>query len=141
MRTFILYILTLAVFLALDSIGLRFLIRPVFEEQIGALLLDDFRIGPAILFYAFYIGCIIWFVSLPALSDQRPLVWVFGSAALMGAFGYGTYEFTNLATLRDWTWGMVATDLTWGVMLTATSATVGVAATRAAHRRLSTDHG
>jgi uncharacterized membrane protein len=44
--------------------------------------------------------------------------------------GYGTYEFTNLATLKDWTPQMVATDFSWGVVLTGVSATVGVWVTR-----------
>ena len=43
---------------------------------------------------------------------------------------YGTYEFTNLATLKDWTWRMVATDLVWGTLLTGTSAAIGVLGTR-----------
>ncbi len=136
MGILILYIVTLGVFVALDSIGLRYLIRPVFEREIGDWLLEDFRIGAAIAFYAFYIACVLWFVSHPALTQERSLVWVFGSAALLGALGYGTYEFTNLATLRDWTWGMVATDLCWGVALTATSATIGVAVTRLAMQRM-----
>lgn len=125
-----LYIATLAAFLALDVFGLTFLIRPVFEKDIGHLLLEDFRLGPAALFYAFYVGCVIWFVSKPAMAHRKPLTWVFGSAALMGGFGYGTYEFTNLATLEAWTWRMVFVDLTWGVLLTGSAATIGVGMVR-----------
>jgi len=44
---------------------------------------------------------------------------------------YGTYEFTNLATLRDWHWQMVAVDVTWGAVLTGVSAFAGVIAARA----------
>jgi len=122
----VLYVATFAVFLGLDFLGLSYLIRPVFERDIGPLLLDRFRVLPALVFYAFYIAVLLWFVSLPALADDKSLIWVLGNAALIGALGYGTYEFTNLATLKDWTWTMVATDFTWGVCLTAVSATAGV---------------
>ncbi len=126
----ILYVATFAIFLGLDFIGLSYLIKPTFQKDIGGLLLEEFRIVPAIVFYAFYVVVLLWFVSWPALSQDRSLLWVLGNAALIGAMGYGTYEFTNLATLKDWTWSMVATDFTWGTVLTAVSATAGVWITR-----------
>jgi uncharacterized membrane protein len=125
-----LYLATFVIFLGLDYFGLSYLIKPMFEKNIGPLLLDQFRIVPAFIFYAFYIAVLLWFVSLPALVGDKSLLWVFASAALMGAFGYGTYEFTNLATLKDWTWAMVATDFIWGICLTAVAVTGGVWITR-----------
>lgn len=126
----ILYIVTFVVFWGLDYLGLSYVVKPTFEKDIGHLLLDNLRIAPAILFYAFYIGCVLWFVSWPALDQEKSLLWVFFTAALIGAMAYGTYEFTNLATLKDWTWGMVVTDLTWGTLLTGTASTTGVVAVR-----------
>lgn len=125
-----LYVATLVVFLTIDAIGLRFILRPLFEQEIGDLLLDRFRLAPALIFYAFYIGCVLWFVSVPALKNGYSWTSVFASAALLGAMAYGTYEFTNLATLREWTWRMVLTDLAWGALLTGASATVGISLTR-----------
>ncbi|MCR9266249.1 MAG: DUF2177 family protein [Alphaproteobacteria bacterium] len=130
MTVVILYVLTLAIFLGLDFLGLSYIVKPVFEKDIGSLLLDSPRIGPAFVFYAFYVACLLWFVSWPALRRGHSLLWVFGSAALIGAMAYGTYEFTNLATLKDWSWRMVATDLVWGTLLTGTSAALGVLGTR-----------
>ena len=46
MQPAILYISTFAVFLGLDYVGLSYLIKPVFEEEIGHLLLDGFW-GPS----------------------------------------------------------------------------------------------
>lgn len=127
----ILYISTFVIFLAIDFVGLSYLIKPIFQKDIGHLLLDSFRVGPAFIFYAFYAAVLLWFVSYPALVQDKSLLWVLGNAALIGALGYGTYEFTSLAVMRDWTWTMVATDFTWGICLTAVSATLGVAITRA----------
>jgi uncharacterized membrane protein len=131
MTVLILYVASFAVFLGLDYIALSYLIKPTFEKDIAPLLLDSPRIGPAVIFYAFYIGVLLWFVSWPAMEMGKSLIWVFASGALIGAMAYGTYEFTNLATLKDWTWRMVATDFTWGTFLTGTSATAGVAVARA----------
>lgn len=125
-----LYLLTFAIFLTLDYIGLSYLIRPIFERDIGHLLADDLRVVPAFFFYAFFIFCVIWFVSGPAVADGKSLLWVFGNAALLGAMAYGTYEFTSLAVMKDWTWSMVVTDLAWGTALTGISATAALALIR-----------
>ena len=130
MTILILYIATFAVFIGLDVLGLTNIVKPVFERYIGDLLLDSFRLLPAFIFYAFYIGVLLWFVSVPAMAQDKSLLWVLGNAALIGAMGYGTYEFTSLAVMKDWTWPMVATDVTWGTFLTAVSATAGVWITR-----------
>ena len=130
MTLIILYLFTLVVFLGLDFLGLSFVIKPVFERDIGTLLLDRFRVLPALAFYAFFIAVLLYFVSWPALKWESNLIWVFLNAALLGAVGYGTYEFTNLATLKDWTSQMVVTDFLWGVTLSGVSATVGVWGTR-----------
>lgn len=131
MNIVILYVATAVIFLGLDSIGLRFLIRPVFEQDIGGLLRESPRLLPASIFYLFYVGGLLWFVSLPALRTDGPLLFVFLSGALFGALAYGTYEFTNIATLEGWSWRMLATDLVWGTLLTGTAAGAGLAVTRA----------
>ncbi len=130
MTLVILYGATFIVFLGLDYFGLSYIVKPVFEKDVGPVLRDSILIGPALVFYAFYIAVLLWFVSWPALQNGHSLIWVFGSAALLGAMAYGTYEFTNLATIKGWTWRMVMTDLVWGTFLTGTAATVGVLITR-----------
>ncbi len=137
MNFVVLYFATLVVFLAIDALGLRFILRPLFEQNVGELLLDEFRLAPALIFYSFYIGCVLWFVSAPALQLGHSWTWVFASGALLGAMAYGTYEFTNLATLRAWTWRMVVADVAWGTVLTAVSAAAGLGIARALAPRLS----
>jgi uncharacterized membrane protein len=130
MQAAALYAITAIVFFGLDFFGLKYLIRPVFLRHIGDLLVEGYRAGPAIVFYLFYIGGVVWFVSMPALregSAGQALV----NGAILGALAYGTYEFTNYATLKAWHWEMVAVDLAWGTALTAVAAAAGVAAVRA----------
>lgn len=129
-QTLVLYAVTAVVFLGLDAVMLSRVMRPLFEQHIGPLLLDSPRLGPAALFYLAYVGGVLFFVSLPALRADAPLQALL-AGALLGAMAYGTYEFTNLATLKDWSWQMVAVDLTWGTVLTGFSAWAGVVAVRA----------
>jgi uncharacterized membrane protein len=130
MQTLILYLVTALVFLGLDAIMLKSVMRPLFEGHIGDMLATELRLVPAALFYLAYVAGVLWFVSLPALREGAPLNALFAGAAL-GAMAYGTYEFTNYATLRDWHWQMVAVDVTWGAVLTGVSAFAGVIAARA----------
>lgn len=130
MTILILYAATLIVFLGLDVIGITQLIRPVFERHVDHLLVDSFNLGPAMIFYAAYIAGVLYFVSLPALAGGKPASALLGGA-LIGLMCYGTYEFTNLATLRDWSWQQVVIDTAWGGVLTGFSAWAGVLITRA----------
>lgn len=125
-QTILLYLITVAVFLGLDMMGIRFIVRPVFDRHIGHLLADPLRLGPAALFYLAYVAGLLWFVSLPALKAEAPLQ-ALVAGMVLGAMCYGTYEMTNYATLADWSMEQVVVDGLWGTFLTGFSAWVGVA--------------
>ncbi|ADO42728.1 DUF2177 family protein [Ketogulonicigenium vulgare] len=121
-----LYLVTAVVFLGLDAIGITRMIQPLFARHIGHLFADPLRVVPAALFYLGYVAGVIYLVSLPALRAGAPMQALI-SGLILGLLAYGTYEFTNYATLQDWHWHQVAVDLTWGTLLTGFSAWVGVA--------------
>jgi uncharacterized membrane protein len=125
----LLYISTAIVFLALDVVMLKKVMYPLFSANIGPMMLEDLRMGPAAVFYLFYVVGVVWFVSIPALNVGS-IAQAFFAGAVLGALAYGTYEFTNFATLKGWTAQMVMVDVIWGAVLTGTSAAVGVAVTK-----------
>ncbi len=129
MKILILYSSTVVIFFVADAIGLRLLIKPVFERHVAHLFADPFRVLPAALFYFSYVVGVLWFVSLPALRAADPMAALIGGVAL-GLMAYGTYEFTNYATLRDWSMEQVVVDTLWGGVLTGYSAWAGVMITR-----------
>lgn len=132
MQLLTLYGSTLIIFLAIDVVGISTLIKPIFERHVGDMMADPLRLGPAAAFYLFYILGVLWFVSVPALAESRPVQALLGGA-LLGLMCYGTYEFTNLATLKGWSWSQVITDCLWGAALTGVSAWAGVSITRWIH--------
>jgi uncharacterized membrane protein len=117
-----LYFITIPAFFLIDMLWLGLVANKFYQSQIGYLL------GPvnwvaAILFYLLYIIGIIIFAVHPALVSGS-----FGKAVLLGAlfgfFAYATYDFTNLATVKDWPILVTVVDLIWGTVLTGSVAAV-----------------
>lgn len=113
-----------AVFLAADFLWLGTIAKGLYRAQMGHLLADEFRLGPAVIFYLMYIAGIVYFAITPALASGRWQDAVL-PGALLGLMAYGTYDFTNWAVMRDWPVGLTFIDLAWGTVLTAFAATAG----------------
>lgn len=130
MQTLTLYATTAILFLAIDAVMLRTVMKPLFEQYLGDAILDSPRIGAAALFYLFYVFGLLVLVSVPAMNDGDAFraLW---QGALLGAVAYGTYEMTSYAVMKDWSIQMVATDWAWGTVLTGVTAWLGVVITRA----------
>ena len=126
---FSLYAVTAIVFLGLDIIVLKKVMYPLFSSNLGSMLLEDPRLVPAAMFYLFYVGGVIWFASIPAIQSGQTSQ-AFFTGFILGLLAYGTYEFTNFATLRGWSVQMVVIDVLWGGILTGTSAWAGVTAVK-----------
>ena len=118
------YLLTLAVFFAIDMVWLGVIAVDFYDERIGHLM------GPvnwpaALLFYLVYIGGIVFFAVRPALAGTGSQIkTALLQGAVLGFVAYATYDLTNLATLRDWPLDMVVIDLVWGTVLTGAVAGV-----------------
>ena len=124
MRYVVAYVVTLLVFLGMDFSFVLGLAAPIYQQEIGPLLLKSFNAVPSVLFYLVYIGGAVLFVISPALKERR-----WQRAALLGvAFGlvaYSTYDLTNLGTMKGFTLKITLIDLTWGMVVTSVSSTVG----------------
>lgn len=129
MTHLVLYLATLVVFLGLDAVWLRAVMKPLFERHLGDMLLESPKLGAAAGFYAVYVVGIVWFAGVPGLREGWPAALLNG--LLLGVLAYGTYEMTNMSTLKRWSWTMVASDMAWGAALTGVSAAAGVLIARA----------
>jgi uncharacterized membrane protein len=114
----ILYGLALVVMLPLDIVWLSTVGKGFYRDQIGALLLDQPRLVPALAFYLLYGAGVVLFAVSPAVASGSALqaaLW----GALFGFFAYMTYDLSNLATLRGFTTAFAVVDIAWGTVLTA----------------------
>jgi uncharacterized membrane protein len=127
MQLIIAYGASAVVFFGLDLLWLGVIARGFYARQMGDLLREQPGLGIAGLFYAGYVGGIVLFAVLPSQSWRSALL--LGLA--LGVVAYGTYDFTNLATLRRWPVGLALVDLAWGSVLTGLAATAGYLAVRA----------
>jgi len=120
-RYFLIWLAVTAAFLAIDSVWLGYVARGFYQRHIGALLREDFNLGVAAAFYALYAAGIVFLVVLRAPGAGQALL----MGAVLGFCAYGTYDLTNLATLKGWSVTASMVDLAWGTVLTAVAAWVG----------------
>ena len=118
------YLLTAAVFLAVDLLWLGVVARGLYRRHLGHLLTDDVRWSAALVFYALFIVGIFVFSILPAV-ERESAVQAVVMGALFGFFTYATYDLTNLATLERWPLAIVFVDIPWGAVLTGVTALAG----------------
>jgi len=118
------WLASLAVFLTMDAIWLGIIGGSIYTTVLGDLMLNGFRIVPALLFYVLHITGIVVFV-LP-LARQRATLWpAIAFGAFFGLCAYGTYDLTNQAVLRVWTSRLTVIDMTWGAVVTAAASLAG----------------
>ena len=91
------YLLTGAVFLAVDLLWLGIVAKDLYARHLGPFLADDVNWIAAFAFYGLFMAGVLIFVVFPALERGSALhAVVFG--ALFGFIAYATYDLTNLAT-------------------------------------------
>ena len=110
MSLIILYTATALVFLALDVVMLKRVLHPLFSKHIGHMMLDAPKMGAAGIFYLLYVAGIVFFVALPA-ANGGSMLQAFVAGLILGAMAYGTYEFTNFATLKGWRRRIIETEV------------------------------
>jgi len=118
-------------FVVADGLWLGWLMTPFYRQQMAPIArLTDGGFAPnwpAALMVYVLLGTGIAAFVVPRADDL-------GSAAVQGAlFGlvvYGVYDFTNLATLRQWPLLLTLVDVAWGTVATASCAALAWSLTR-----------
>ena len=123
------YVAALLVMLAGDALWLGVIAVAMYQRGIGHLMAERPGAVAAALFYLLYAGGLVFFAIEP-MQPSDP--WqAAGAGALLGLVAYGTYDLSNLATLRGWPAGLAAIEMAWGAAISALAAGLGrVAAQR-----------
>ena len=131
------YLLTLFVFLGLDMIWIVGLMFRFNDTQLGALALRGpdghlaAALAPTLLVYLLIpLGFVVF--ALPGvIASWRGLP----KAGLFGLVCYGTYDLSNLATLKGWSLQVTIADMFWGTTVAIlTTAIVAAIERRIRHR-------
>lgn len=126
MRYALAYVATGIAFALIDSVWLRTMSEKLYKVEIGELLADRFRLGPAIVFYLLYILGMMIFAVGPALQNGNwKTALCYGAA--FGFMAYMTYDLTNFATLKVWSLKVTILDIVWGTVLTGLASAAGAA--------------
>lgn len=118
------YIAAAVVFFGCDFVWLSTMTERVYRPEIGALLLDRPNLAIAALFYLVYLVGVVALAVVPGVTRESWVV-ALGCGLLLGFVAYGTYDLTNLSTLKGWSVTMTVIDMAWGTVLTGAAATAG----------------
>lgn len=70
------------------------------------------------LFYVIYLSTLLHLILVPAIASKLSLGTLLTQSFLFGFAAYATYDLTNLAVMRGYTWGLALADMFWGGILT-----------------------
>ena len=112
-------------FLIIDVIWLTYSVKSFYRPNLGNLLNDKPVIWAAILFYLTYVLGLSILVLYPSLNEANIAI-IFFKGLVFGVVCYGTYNLTNMATIKDWSSKVVIVDMVWGGLLTGFSSSSSI---------------
>ena len=118
-------IISALIFLIIDVIWLSFSVKSFYRPNIGHLLLETPVMWAAILFYLISVIGLAVVIIEPSLDYQNTQKFLI-KAFMFGLVAYGTYNLTNMATIKGWSPNVVFVDMIWGGSLTALSSYFGI---------------
>jgi uncharacterized membrane protein len=129
-RTLMAYFVALLFIAVADGLWLGVLMPQQYRAWLGPLMREQPLLLPAAAFYLLYPVGVTVFAVLPGLKQDSCQASA-ALGALLGLVAYGTYDLSNLATLKDWPLQLTLVDMVWGASLSAAAATVAFLVTRA----------
>jgi uncharacterized membrane protein len=129
-QSVLLYLITWAVFFAVDMVWLGVVAKGFYRKHLGFLMGPKVVWPAAILFYLLFIAGLVVFAVRPGILAGAPLKGLL-LGAFLGLVSYATYDLTNQATVKDWPVVVTVVDLVWGTVLGGSVSAVSVLLGRA----------
>ena len=123
------FIFVSTIFLIVDVIWLSITVKSIYKPNLGNLLNDKPVLWAAVLFYIIYMIGLTLIIIKPALASNSVLQ-AFWTGVIFGIVAYGTYNLTNMATVKNWSSTIVWIDMLWGGLLTGSSSAAGIYLTK-----------
>jgi steroid 5-alpha reductase family enzyme/uncharacterized membrane protein len=117
------FLLLIAILSILDGIWLGYLLQDFYikETKHIALIVGN-SWQPVMWAVVGVYFCIALGIFIFAIKRSTSSIESFFYGSIFGLIGYGIYEFTNIALLKDWPIDMALIDIIWGPILCGTSA-------------------
>jgi uncharacterized membrane protein len=102
-----------------DFTWLAVIANKIYFTEIGSLLRQtDGSLQPNVLsavmvYVLLALGVIVFALPKAGNSPWMAMFW----GAVLGLIVYGVYDYTNMATLENWTWKLTFIDIAWGTYL------------------------
>lgn len=112
----VVFLVTFIIFMVIDVMWLGLFAKKFYRKHLGFIMSDKFNMPVAVLFYVVFIIGLLFFVVGPAIKTQS-FAYALLAGILFGLITYGTYDLTNMATLKDWPKTITIIDLIWGSSL------------------------
>ncbi|MBN2852712.1 MAG: DUF2177 family protein [Clostridia bacterium] len=116
LKWIVVFLVTFIIFMVVDVMWLGLFAKKFYRKHLGFIMSDKFNLPVAAAFYFVFIIGLLFFVVSPAIKDQSFVHALFGGM-LFGLITYGTYDLTNMATLKNWPKLITIVDLIWGSSL------------------------
>ncbi len=130
MKTYLVaYTTAVIAFIIIDGLWLGLIARNFYATHLDHLLRKQFLLLPGAAFYLIYTAGLV-FLAVRPMQPDLSLANVALYGAIVGFMSYGTYDMTNLATLRDWPLVVSLVDVAWGTVLSALVVTVSAMGVR-----------
>ena len=123
------FIFVSTIFLIIDVIWLSITVKSIYKPNLGNLLNDKPVLWASVLFYIIYMIGLTLIIIKPALASNSVLQ-AFWTGVIFGIVAYGTYNLTNMATVKNWSSTIVWIDMLWGGLLTGSSSAAGIYLTK-----------
>ena len=117
------------IFLIVDVVWLSITVKSLYRPALGGLLKDKPVMWAAVLFYIIYMIGLTLIILKPALASDS-IFQALWTGIVFGVVAYGTYNLTNMATVKNWSASIVWIDMVWGGLLTGFSSAVGIYLTK-----------
>ena len=123
------FIFVSVIFLIIDIIWLSITVKTIYRPALGLLINDKPVMWAAALFYIIYVVSLTLIILRPALANES-VFQAFWTGAVFGIVTYGTYNLTNMATIKDWSPTIVWIDMIWGGFLTSFVSSISIYLTK-----------
>jgi uncharacterized membrane protein len=112
------YVVIIVVILVLDAIWLGGVAKGFYQRGLSRAIVFEVRWWFAACFYLLHAGGTLYFGARGGDALQMVLL----RGGFFGLATYGTYNLTNLATVRNWPIGVAFADMAWGSFITMLAA-------------------